>query len=80
VGVRKRAIRTSDSISPRFKADHLANTRVVHGIGDHERLRAHVPARADLDVLGIEPQAWIGALERALAEDSDLLVKAPAER
>jgi len=52
----------------------------VDRIGDHQRLGAHVRARAHLDVLGVEPQIRIAAFQRALAEDRDMLIQCLAER
>ena len=40
--------------------------RSRHGVGDHQRLRVHVAAVADLDVLGVQPQVRVRALERPL--------------
>src|SRR5271170_1135933 len=45
----------------------------MHGVGDHKCLRA------DLQVLGVQPQIRIAAFERALPEHSDLLIEGPAE-
>ena len=61
------------------EADHLAPARLVDGIGDHERLRADVAAVADLDVLGVQPQVRVVALERPPPERLDLLVESAAE-
>jgi hypothetical protein len=55
--------------------DHLAAAARVDGVGDDERLRAHVAARADLELLGVEPEVGKLALERALAEGGDALVE-----
>ena len=35
---------------------------------------------ADLDVLGVEPQVRVGALQRPAAEQFDLLIQAAAQR
>src|SRR6266540_1114294 len=50
------------------ESDHLAPTALVDGIGDHERLRADVTAVSDLDLLGVQPEIRVVALERPLAE------------
>jgi len=62
------------------EADHLAPACLVHGVGDHERLRADVALVAHLQLLRIEPQVGVVALERTLAEQLHLLVQRPAER
>jgi hypothetical protein len=62
------------------EADHLAPAGLVHGVGDHKRLRADVALVAHLEVLGVQPQVRVVALERPLAERIDLLVEAAAER
>ncbi len=62
------------------ESDHLPAARLVDRVGDHERLRAHVAVRADLDVLGVEPQVGIVALERPRAEGRDLVVESPTHR
>lgn len=63
-----------------IEADHLTDAGVAHGVGDHQRLGAHVPGGADLHVLGVQPQVRVGAFQRALPEDPHLLVQSPAER
>ena len=60
-------------------ADHLAASRLVHAVGDHERLVTHAAALAHALHLGIEPEVGVAALERALAEDPHLLVERAAE-
>ena len=55
--------------------DHLAAARLVDGVGDDQRLGAHVAAVADLELLGVQPQVGVGALQRPLAEGVDLLVE-----
>ena len=66
---------------------HVANEvhratlpRAAEPPGDHRRLGDDVCAVAHLLLLGIEPQIRVAALQRALAERGDLLVKAPTER
>jgi len=63
-----------------IQADHLAHATLVRRIGDHQRLGAHVRPRAHLDLLGVKPQIGVGALQRALAEDGDVLIERPAQR
>jgi hypothetical protein len=60
--------------------DHLAPSGLVDGIGDHERLRADVTAVSDLDLLGVQPEIRVVALERPLPERLDLRVERAAER
>ncbi|CAN5776519.1 hypothetical protein BH20ACT14_BH20ACT14_10060 [soil metagenome] len=52
----------------------------MDGVGEHERLRTDVAAVAHLEVLGVEPQVRVVALERPPAERIDLLVERAAER
>jgi hypothetical protein len=62
------------------RANHLPHTSLMHGVGDYQRL-GHDPAPiADLDLLGAQPQLGIGALQRPLAEELDLLIQRPADR
>ena len=63
-----------------IQADHLAHAGLVHGVGDHQRLGHHPAVVADLDVLGVQPQVRVGALQRPLAEQLDLLIQRPAQR
>jgi len=50
----------------------------VHGVGDHQRLGDDAAAVSDLEVLGVEPQVGVGALQRPRAELLDVLVKVTA--
>jgi hypothetical protein len=52
----------------------------VHGVGNDQCLGHDAAVVTDLDVLGIKPQIRVGAFERALTEQLDLLVQATAER
>lgn len=61
------------------EADHLTAAALVHAVGDHQRLRDHVPALAHLLLLGVQPHVRVGALQRPLPERRDLLVQAPAQ-
>ena len=61
-------------------ADHLAHPGLMHRIRDHQRLGDHAAAVADLDVLGVQPQIRIGALQRPLAKRVDLLIQPLADR
>ena len=62
------------------QADHLAQPGLMHGIGHHQRLGHHPAVVADLDVLGVQPQVRIRALQRPLAKQLDLLIQRPAHR
>ena len=62
-----------------IEPDDLAPTGVVHAVGDHQGLGQHAAAVADLDVLGVQPQIRVGALQRAGAELLDVLVQIAAE-
>ncbi len=57
------------------EADHLAPARLMHRVGDHERLRIDVAAISDLDHLGVEPEVGVLVLERSIAKRLDLLVE-----
>jgi hypothetical protein len=61
------------------QADHLPAAGGVHAVGDHQRLVAHPTPLADPLDLGVHPQIRVGALQRSLPEDSDLLVQATAQ-
>jgi hypothetical protein len=50
----------------------------VHAIGDDQGLGQHAAAVADLDVLGVQPQIPVGALQRPSAELLDMLVELTA--
>jgi hypothetical protein len=69
----------SVSASVHVQADHLPAAALVHAVGDHQRLVAHPAGLADPLHLGVQPQVGIGALQRPLAEDPDLLIQAPAQ-
>ena len=56
-------------------ADHLAPARLVHAVGDHQRLLAHAAGLAHPLDLGVQPEVRVAALERPLAERRDLLVQ-----
>ena len=60
-------------------ADDLAAPRLVHAVGDDERLVTHAAGLAHALHLGVEPEVGVGALEGALAEEAHLLVEAGAE-
>ena len=63
-----------------IEADHLSDPALVHRIGDDQRLGHDSAVVADLDVLGIEPQIRVGALQRPLAKRGDPLVQPAADR
>ena len=46
-----------------IQADHLAHPGLVHRIGDEQRLGHNAAVVTDLDVLGVEPQVRVGALQ-----------------
>jgi hypothetical protein len=50
----------------------------MDGVGDHQRLGDHAAVVAHLDVLGVQPQVGVGALQRTLTEQLDLLIQCPA--
>lgn len=60
-------------------ADHLAPAGLVHSEGDHQRLGVDVASIPDLEVLGVEPQVGVGALQWAGAEGFDLAVELAAD-
>ena len=60
-------------------AEDLAPARLVHAVGDHDRLADHAAAVADLLDLGVQPQVGVVALERPLPEGLDLLVQQRAD-
>ena len=60
-------------------ADHLPPTALMHREGDHQSLGANVARVSDLQVLGVEPQVGVGALQGAGAESLDLLVELAAD-
>ena len=61
------------------QADHLAHTGLVHRVRHHDRLGNDPAVIADLDHLRVKPQVRVGALQRPLAEQLDLLVQRPAQ-
>jgi hypothetical protein len=69
----------SVSHSPQSRPDHLAPTRLVHAVRDHQALAHDAAAVSDLLHLGVEPDVGVAALERPAAEGLDLLVKADAD-
>jgi hypothetical protein len=62
------------------QADHLAPARLVHRVGDHQRLRVHVPAIPDLDHFRVQPQVGVRPLQRPLPERLHLVVEPSAQR
>jgi hypothetical protein len=60
-------------------ADDLTAARLVHAVGDHQRLVAHPTPPADPLDLGVHPQVRVAAFQRPFAEDPDLLVQAAAQ-
>jgi hypothetical protein len=52
----------------------------MHRIRDDQRLGHHTAALADLHLLGIEPHIGVGALQRPLPEQLDLLIQRAAQR
>ena len=60
-------------------ADDLAPARLVHAVGDDERLCAHAARFSDALHLGVQPKVRVGALQGALAEAAHLLVEGGAE-
>jgi hypothetical protein len=52
----------------------------VHGIGHDQRFGDHTAVVADLDVLSVQPQVWVGALQRPGTEQLDLLIEIAAQR
>ena len=63
-----------------IQADHLPHPGLVHRVGDHHRLGNDPAVVADLDLLGVQPQVGVGALQRPLPEQLDLLIQRPAQR
>jgi hypothetical protein len=62
-----------------IKADHLPVAGLVHGIGEHQRLRHDAAAVAHLLDLRIQPQVGVAALQRPAAEGLQLLIEAGAD-
>ena len=60
-------------------ADHLTPPALVHREGDHQRLGVDVARVSDLEVLGVQPQVGVGALQGAGAEGLDLAVELAAD-
>jgi hypothetical protein len=60
------------------QAEHLPAARGVDAVGDHQRLVADPAGLTHALDLGVQPQVRVGALQRPLAEDPDLLVQAAA--
>jgi hypothetical protein len=52
----------------------------MHRVGDHQRLRDDSTVVSDLDVLGVQPEVGVGALQRPLTERRHPLVQATADR
>src|SRR6266849_4814179 len=50
------------------EADHLAPTRLVHAVRDHQALAHDAAAVSDLLHLGVEPDVRVTALERPAAK------------
>src|SRR6266511_4771676 len=61
------------------KADHLASTRLVDAVRDHQTLPDDPAAIADLLHLRVQPQVRVTALQRPRPERFDLLVEASAD-
>jgi hypothetical protein len=61
------------------QADHLAAAAVVDAVGDRKRLVPDPTRLPDPLHLGVQPQVRVGALQRPLAKDTDLLVQAAAQ-
>ena len=57
------------------EADHLPDAGLVHRVGDHQRLGHDAAPVTNLDVLRVEPEVRVGALQRPLAERGDPLVQ-----
>src|SRR6266545_543980 len=64
---------------PAVKADHLASTRLVDAMRDHQTLAHDTAAIADLLHLRVQPQVRVTALQRPRPERFDLLVEASAD-
>ena len=60
-------------------ADHLTPAGLVNRVGNHERFAADMASVSDLEVLGIEPDIRVLALERAVAKRIDTLVELTAQ-
>src|SRR5665648_1208895 len=67
----------SERVKP--NADHLAAAVLMHRVGDHERLGAHLAGLPDLLGLGVQPEVGVAALQGALPEEVDLLVERLAQ-
>ena len=63
-----------------IEAEHLSDPALVHRIGDDQRFGHDSAVVSDLDVLGIEPQVRVGALQRPLAKRGNPLVQPAADR
>jgi hypothetical protein len=61
------------------QADHLPAAGFVDAVGDHQGLVADPARLADPLHLGVQPQIRVGALQRPLPEDPDLLVQPTAQ-
>ena len=61
------------------EGDHLPVARLVHPVGEHERLPDDAARVAHLLHLGVEPEVGVAALERAASEGLHLLVQALAD-
>ena len=62
------------------QADHLPHPGLVHRVGDDQRLGHHPAVVTDLDLLGVKPEIRVGALQRPLPEQLDLLIQRAAQR
>src|SRR5437764_13220913 len=69
-----------DSTSPTSRPITSRRPGLVHRIRDDERLGDDPPLVSHLDLLGIEPQVRVRAVERPLAERLHLLIQGSAER
>ncbi len=65
---------------PDIQADHLLDPALMDRVGDDDRVRHHPAMVSDLHVLSVQPQIPIGALQRPLAEQLDLLIQAATHR
>ncbi len=62
-----------------IERDHLPVARLVHPIGQHQRLAHDAAAVSDLLHLRVKPEVRVAALQRAVAEGVDLLVESGAD-
>jgi hypothetical protein len=61
------------------QAEYLAAARLVHAVGDHERLLADTTRLADALDLRVEPEVGVAAFERTRAKRGDLPIKTGAQ-